>query len=987
MPGADLFGGDGGGSTSSGSGLFEDSANAKPAKKPGFAQTFAKVFSQTPAGAVVRGIQQVADTRPGKAAMTALGVLPNIVLATAGASDLTDPDAGHGRGILPRYKLGHNYGVGGEQTKSKIALNVGLSIAADPSTYLSGGVSAQAKAAQAGLRVSEAGREIAAVSKLRKLSEVEQAGAKTLLMDARAGQEGAQFAKPGALGRLRGKEGLEAAVDRQVDALSQTGRGGVRLRLPVADQSVTLLKGSTIEAGGDLIRRIPGFDAVSDAGQAVRRSFVSRTGAQEVAGKYGADALGEARFLGEAKAEERFVGRNAEAMEQYKALAPESRTAIGRFVEEGTPLPVELADLQDLAVHFQGLNRAAPQPVSKLLPVPRQARVLDARAARLTEQAESVAARHAEKAAVKAERLEEQASSFLAAAKAASPSRAALLEERASRAVTEANAARQAVEPTQIAALHSRATQAAADAEMLRTTRSAQIEAQESKVVSSATPRLATPQAQGALRELDTLGKLPEDMRPLLSPARGADVYKPTLTRAQANEDLAQRILDIDPKIAGKLKGEVLEPDVAKALLSRDLRAERATAQVEELAGWSAKVKAEDGSDLMYFGDKATAPEHMTAVQFGDHTVYADPQLAKDIEQTAKKVNSDEFTSRLMGNYDAILNEARAMNTVLPVSPSFFSRNGTGNIILATLAGAKPQDWVDAARALRKGATGELAQFKALGRSNKIMNFGAGEADLLKPELISLDAAKGGALRAPGQVYKGAKEVGRKINAALENQARMAVFIHGLRETGDATQAGIMVRKYLFEYSDLTGFERNTMRRLVPFYTFARKNTDVILRTAITDPGRLNAVNRVIGGVERATGTQIDSPTYAAGDTLTAPLQPGAALNTLLPFGAGGAIKNQLVGKSVPDTKNGGYRTIKPGEGSESRLDTAISDLVPLYGKYGRVQRAGDLAGVTSGGEKRDLLKYLTGISTTKKPTPAKGNTAISISKAAGGLY
>ncbi len=947
-------------------------------KEPGSFQKFVNWFaSGSTTGSFHDTVQKkdnaastVLDTRPGKAVMTALGVLPNIAISQLGGSDLDDPTAEKGS-----YRLGHSYGIGGEQTPGKIAANVGLSIALDPLTYLSGGQTAKAKAAATSLRTTEAGRALAATSKLRKFTEAESLAAKGEIMAARAGQEGAQFARPGIVGRLRGKEGLEAAVERQVDSLSQTGRGGLRLRIPVADKSVTVLKGSTAHAGGDLIRRLPGYEAVADTGTAIRRSFVSRTGTQEVAGKHAADALGEARFVGEARAEERFVGKNADAMKRYQSVPAEGRTAIAEYVESGTPLPLAHADLQDLADHFKGINRAAPQPVSKLRPVPRQAEVLDARVERLTARSEALAASHAERKAVQAEHLEETAADLLTRSKAAGPTAAAKLEDRAAQALSRSKALRATPPPDQVSDLLTRARTEADKAEMLRTTRSAQIEAQESKIVSSATPRLATPKAQSVLREMDTLGKLPEDMRPLLSPARGADVYKPELTRAQANEDLMQRLQEIDPKAAGKLDA-VLEPDLAKALLSRDLRAERAGAQVEELEKWSSRIKAEDGSDLMYFGDKATAPEGMTAVQFGDHTVFADPQLAKDIEQTAKKVNSDEFVSRLKGNYDAILNEARAMNTVLPVSPAFFARNGTGNIILATLAGANPKDWLDAARALRKGATGELAEMAKLGRSNKILNFGAGEADLLSPELIQIDKAKGGVLRAPGKAYKGAKEAGRKVNAALENQARMAVFIHGLRETGDATQAGIMVRKYLFEYSDLTSFERNVMRRVVPFYTFARKNTDVILRTAMTDPGRLNAVNRIIGGVEEATGKQIDSPTYAAGDTLSAPLQPGAALNTLLPFGAGGALKNQLVGKSVPDTKNGGYRTIKPGEGSESRLDTLVSDLVPLYGKYGRTQRAGDLLGVTSDGEKRDLLKYLTGVGSTKKPTPAKGNTA-----------
>jgi hypothetical protein len=53
--------------------------------------------------------------------------------------------------------------------------------------------------------------------------------------------------------------------------------------------------------------------------------------------------------------------------------------------------------------------------------------------------------------------------------------------------------------------------------------------------------------------------------------------------------------------------------------------------------------------------------------------------------------------------------------------------------------------------------------------------------------------------------------------------------------------AGHQVNKLHFDYDALTGFEKNVMRRAVPFYTFARRNLPLQVETALTKPGVINA--------------------------------------------------------------------------------------------------------------------------------------------------
>lgn len=73
--------------------------------------------------------------------------------------------------------------------------------------------------------------------------------------------------------------------------------------------------------------------------------------------------------------------------------------------------------------------------------------------------------------------------------------------------------------------------------------------------------------------------------------------------------------------------------------------------------------------------------------------------------------------------------------------------------------------------------------------------------------------------------YLNVTRLGRAVGTAVEDNARLAVFIDQLDKGADFKSAASQVRKFLFDYTELTPFERSTMRRLVPFYTWSRKNS------------------------------------------------------------------------------------------------------------------------------------------------------------------
>lgn len=82
---------------------------------------------------------------------------------------------------------------------------------------------------------------------------------------------------------------------------------------------------------------------------------------------------------------------------------------------------------------------------------------------------------------------------------------------------------------------------------------------------------------------------------------------------------------------------------------------------------------------------------------------------------------------------------------------------------------------------------------------------------------------------------------GYKIAGGIEDYSRTLTFLAQLKSTGDPMQASRITKLALFDYANLTKFEKEVMRRIVPFYTFTRKNLELQMNTLITNPGKIAA--------------------------------------------------------------------------------------------------------------------------------------------------
>ena len=99
-----------------------------------------------------------------------------------------------------------------------------------------------------------------------------------------------------------------------------------------------------------------------------------------------------------------------------------------------------------------------------------------------------------------------------------------------------------------------------------------------------------------------------------------------------------------------------------------------------------------------------------------------------------------------------------------------------------------------------------------------------------------------------------------------EQNARGALFIQSMIDGMSGAEAANNVKKYLFDYSELTGFEKDIMRNLIPFYTWMRKNVPLQMESLIKDPAKYANVAKAYteyGGMsESIMGDDPPTPDY-----------------------------------------------------------------------------------------------------------------------------
>lgn len=237
--------------------------------------------------------------------------------------------------------------------------------------------------------------------------------------------------------------------------------------------------------------------------------------------------------------------------------------------------------------------------------------------------------------------------------------------------------------------------------------------------------------------------------------------------------------------------------------------------------------------------------------------VFMAPEIAKEYKGVQAVLTNDEQLKQWQKHRDAVTRYWKSMVTVLPVRGAAFQiRNMQGNMLLNFVRGVQnPKLYMDAMHLqnkVRKGGEEALSEEErwvwrqahdqgVLGSSFHNVDFDPAEmpfGGLGQPKDNPLVAAGKHHLKGEGKGIK----AGRAFNSAIEDNARLAAFLHYTKGQGMTPfDAAIEVKKGLFDYADLTDFERKALRPYIAFYTFMRKNLTANVAQFAREPGRYTA--------------------------------------------------------------------------------------------------------------------------------------------------
>lgn len=262
---------------------------------------------------------------------------------------------------------------------------------------------------------------------------------------------------------------------------------------------------------------------------------------------------------------------------------------------------------------------------------------------------------------------------------------------------------------------------------------------------------------------------------------------------------------------------------------------------------------------------KAEAPAtYKTVPEIPD--VSFPPEVAKLLNRSYRALSNTEEVNKVLKLYDGAQNWWKMWS--LGIRPAYHTKNVIGNVWNSYLGGlTNPVRYGEAGVFQTKLAKNDFSG-KIVGKPvqelyDEMANRGVfGEGQYGGDIVRNLEKEIQGGSRNPFTLSteNPVLQAGFKVGQTLEDNARIALFLDRVSKGQSYDQAGKAVQKYLFDYGDVSPFEKDVLKRAMPFYTWSRKNIPLQLEAIALHPDKINKINLAKENVQAAYGVQTPDP-------------------------------------------------------------------------------------------------------------------------------
>lgn len=347
-----------------------------------------------------------------------------------------------------------------------------------------------------------------------------------------------------------------------------------------------------------------------------------------------------------------------------------------------------------------------------------------------------------------------------------------------------------------------------------------------------------------------------------------------------------------------QLKG-LYETDITKALGQRAYKSSRSVA-------FKDMYDKLESDGLLYTPEKA-------ATVTGNPSTYADfkrlsgadakaaglPEgtyVHKDVLEgmtDMKELFTDKGMNNLMRTWTAANSIFKSMVTL---TPAHYVNNLLGNVAVNTMAGVTAKDYAKAGKLLgelKEG--GQLSSILDKAVKKGVISQGFHSdfvkspfADIAKENQMAIEKVAGAMNNIP-LVSKAAHKSGEVV----DNFSRLALFINRMERYDDVEKAAADVRKYLFNYTEMTSADRH-MRNAIPFWNWTKNNIPLQIKMLFQNQGGFQAVNKVRNELNKDVQND-KNPSWTTDDYLHIP-GTSKGIRMGLPMNDLGLLGNPLKG-------------------------------------------------------------------------------------------